>query len=82
MILLLAFCFVVIGIFNLKQQGSLTNKFKSKAISVVCNVISVILFINYYGIARGIFIYLAVVALLGMIITLINTRRISMSNKE
>ncbi|MGL1956846.1 MAG: hypothetical protein OCD00_05955 [Colwellia sp.] len=82
MILLLAFCFVIIGTFNLKQQGSLTNKFKSKAISVVCNVISVILFINYYGTARGIFIYLAAIALLGMIITLINTRHISTSHKD
>lgn len=73
MILLLAFCLAFIAILLMKQKGSFTQQPKNKIISLVCHLASAVAFINVYGTARGIFIYLAVIALLGMAFILISS---------
>ncbi len=69
MIILLACCLGFIAIFLMKQNGSFTKQPIYKVMSLVCHLASVIAFMNVYGTARGIFIYLGVIALIGIIYT-------------
>jgi len=69
MIIFIGYLFAFIAVWRLKKQGSYTDNSQSKLASILCHIISVIAFIHVYGTARGIFTYLAVLALVGMVIT-------------
>lgn len=73
MMILFAFLVATLGVFLLNHQGSLTNKLAAKWFSLGCHLLSVIAFINIYGTARGIFIYLAALSIIGIALTIIGT---------
>lgn len=66
-----AIILTTIGIYLLNNHGAFTNKIKNQILGLVANITAVTLFCNLYGIARGLFIYLAMLALLGMVLTLL-----------
>jgi len=83
MIIFIGYIFAFLAVWLLNNKGSYTANTQSKFASIACHLIAVIAFINVYGAARGIFIYLAVVALVGIIITAITstiTRTITRRN--
>ncbi|GHB77853.1 hypothetical protein GCM10008107_29340 [Psychrosphaera saromensis] len=67
--LFLAFIAAIIGAVLLNQNGSYTGNIGYKIISLIFNVIAVVLFAIEYGTARGIFIYLAAISLIGVVLT-------------
>ena len=67
--LFLAFIAAFIGAAFLNHNGSYTSNIKYRITSLLFNVISVVLFAIVYGTARGIFIYLAAISLVGFVLT-------------
>jgi hypothetical protein len=59
----------IIGAWFLNENGSYTVITKYRICSLIFNVISVVFFAIVYGTARGIFIYLAAVSLIGVVLT-------------
>jgi hypothetical protein len=73
--LFLAFVTAIVGIYFLNQNGSYTQNKKHRLISVIFSITSVVLFAYLYGTARGMFIYLGVISLFGIVLTVVNTIR-------
>ena len=67
--LVLALIITLVGTVMLNKAGSLTNDGKFRAIGIALNLVSLVMFANMYGNARGAFIYLGVWALVGIIVT-------------
>lgn len=67
--LFFAFIVAITGAWFLNENGSYTTNIKYRILSLIFNVISVVLFAIVYGTARGIFIYLAAVSLIGVVLT-------------
>ncbi|MEZ9234552.1 MULTISPECIES: hypothetical protein [unclassified Shewanella] len=56
----------------LNAAGTFTNNNIRKGFSALLNITSVVMFITVYGTARGVFVYLAVIALFGIILSFFN----------
>ena len=64
--LVIAIVALIVGVILLNKNGAYTEQKRERFLSLICNIISVVLFANIYGTARGIFIYLAVIGLAGI----------------
>ena len=56
----------------LNSAGTFTDNTLRKGFSALLNITSIIMFITEYGAARGIFVYLAVVAVFGIILSFLS----------
>ncbi|MEP0356792.1 MAG: hypothetical protein ABJH06_10830 [Paraglaciecola sp.] len=67
--LAVAIILTTLGIYLLNNHGALTRKMKNQILGISTNIVAASLFCNLYGVTRGLFIYLAMFALLGMLLT-------------
>jgi len=70
--LVIAIVALIVGVLLLNQNGAYTAQKRERFLSLIFNIVSVVLFANVYGIARGIFIYLAVMGLIGITLVVFN----------
>lgn len=70
MIVFIALLLTCLGVFLLKEQGSYSSTNSKKVIGWLINFVALCLFVAEYGLARGAFVYLGVMAFVGMTITL------------
>jgi len=59
-----------VGTLLLAERGSYIGSRPKQIVALLVNLVAVVLFAMHYGTARGIFVYLGVIAFWGMVITL------------
>lgn len=75
----IGFIAAIIGLWVLNDKGSYATAAKDKWVSLLLSLVSVWCFVFEYGLARGIFVYLGVAALVGMVLTLLQVKKFSRS---
>ena len=71
-ITLLIFFLTIAGCIALNDNGSYTQSLKGKVLGFTANFIALILAMWLFGSLRGLFVYVGIVSLIGMLYPLIN----------
>lgn len=76
LLILVAIFLTYVGCKTFEENGALSSQVPQLLIGLILNGISLIFIMMSFGNVRGLFVYLGLVSLLGMLISLINYRKL------